>query len=339
MVRESIELKEFTTMKTGGSARYFFAVKNTEDVKEAVFFAKEKNLPIFVLGGGSNVVISDEGFEGVVIKMEIKNIEFKEIDKNTSIVSAGAGVEWDDLVEKTVNKNLYGLENLSLIPGTVGASPVQNIGAYGVEAGDVILYVEVLNVETMSIKKISNKECLFGYRDSLFKTKEGKKFIILSVAFKLKKDGELNMEYKDIKDYFKINKIKPTLKSLRRAIVEIRKSKLPDINKIGTAGSFFKNPIVSKNKIEEIIEKYSDARYFPDKKGFFKVSAAWLLDNVSGCKGVCVGGACVYEHHALVLINKGGATTKEIIFLSDKIIQDVKNKTGIVLEYEVNIIE
>jgi len=321
MVRENVGLKEFTTMKTGGNARYFFSVRNIEDVKEAVSFAKEKNLPIFILGGGSNVIISDEGFNGVVIKMEIKNIKFIDDSGSMPVAIAGAGIEWDEFVEKTVNRSLYGLENLSLIPGTVGAAPVQNIGAYGVEVGDAISYVEVFNIETMSVEKIANKECLFGYRDSLFKTKEGKKFIILNVAFVFKKDGELNMKYKDIEDYFKINKTKPTIKSLRNVIVKIRTSKLPDINKIGTAGSFFKNPIVSKNKIEEVVKKYPSIKYFPDKKGFFKVSAAWLLDNVSECKGVCVGGACVYEHHALILINKGDANTKQIIFLANKIIK------------------
>lgn len=153
MLKENVLLKEYTTMKTGGYARYFFYAKKTEDIKSAVVFAKEKKIPIFILGGGSNTIFSDKGFKGVVIKMEIDGVSFEEIDDKKVRVIAGAGVEWDKLVEETVNKNLYGLENLSLIPGTVGAAPVQNIGAYGVEVGDVIEWVEVMNTETMEVKK------------------------------------------------------------------------------------------------------------------------------------------------------------------------------------------
>jgi len=338
MYEENISLKEFTTMKTGGSARYFFIVKDVETLKKAVIFAKEKYLPFFILGGGSNILISDMGFDGVVIKIEISGIDFKKINEKKERVIAGAGVEWDYLVEKTVSKNLYGLENLSLIPGTVGASPVQNIGAYGVEVGNVVEWVEVLNTKTMEINKMTNGECLFNYRDSFFKSKKGKKFVILNVVFKLKRKGEFNTHYKDIEEYFVKRNITPSLKTLRTAIIEIRKSKLPDTRKVGTVGSFFKNPIVSKKDVGEVRKKYPNISEYTYVGGFVKLSAAWLIDNIGGWKGACVGDACVYENQALVIINKGRASTKEIIFLANKIKNNIKEKTGVELEFEVNII-
>ncbi len=342
--KENISLKEFTTMKTGGNARYFFIANNTEILKEAIIFAKEKKKNFFILGGGSNIIISDLGFDGVVIKMEISGVVFEKIDNKKERVIAGAGVVWDRLISKTVDKNLYGLENLSLIPGTVGAAPVQNIGAYGVEVGDLIEWVEVLNTETMKTSKMTNEECLFGYRNSFFKSKEGKKFVILNVAFSLKRNGKLNTQYKDIEDYFEDlsmdvgKKIKPTLKTLPTVIIGIRINKLPDTRKTGTAGSFFKNPIISERKKEELLKKYQDIKYFPAESGVVKLSVAWLIDNIGDWKGVCIKNACVYEKHSLVIVNKGKSTTKEIIFLANKIKNNIKEKTGIELEFEVNII-
>jgi len=325
-------------MKTGGVARYFFCVKNIEEVKEAVLFAKEKKLPISILGGGSNVIVSDEGFSGVLIKMEIGGIEFKEIDNKTRVI-AGAGVEWDSLVGVVVNKNLYGLENLSLIPGTVGATPVQNIGAYGVEVKDVIEWIEVMNIETMEVERILNKECLFEYRDSFFKSAEGKKLIILSVAFELGKDRKLKTDYKDIAEYLSRKNIAPTLKTLREAIIEIRMSKLPDMKKMGTAGSFFKNPIISEKKVQKLLKIYPDIKYFSMDDGTFKLSSAWLLDKVGDWNGKCIGDACVYEKQALVLINRGNSTTKEILSLAIEMQNNIKEKTGVDLKFEVNIIK
>ena len=337
MFKENVRLKEYTTMKTGGNARYFFVVKNIKELKKAIFFTKEKNLSFFILGGGSNTIISDEGFNGVVIKMEILGIVFDKEKDDIVKVIAGAGVEWDSFVGDVVCKNLYGLENLSLIPGTVGASPVQNIGAYGVEVKDVIEYVEVLNSDTMEIKKIMNKECLFDYRDSFFKSELGRKFIILKVAFNLKKKSELKIDYKDIKEYFSENK--PTLNTLRDAIIEIRKDKMPDMRKIGTAGSFFKNPIVTENMANMLKKEYPSMPRYSYGNGFVKLSTAWLLDKVGKWKGVCRGDACVYEHQALVLVNRGRANTKQILSLANEMKEDIKQKTGVELGLEVNILK
>lgn len=338
MFKENISLKKFTTMKTGGNVRYFFIVKNIKELKEAIFFAKQKKKNFFILGGGSNIIISDLGFAGVVIKMEISGISFKKINREKEKVTAGAGVVWDKLVEETVNKNLYGLENLSLIPGSVGASPVQNIGAYGVEVENVIECVEILNTETMKVSIMTNKECLFDYRESFFKSKKGKKFVILNVTFNLQKNGKLKAGYKDIENYFKKNNIKPTLSILRDAIIEIRTNKLPNMKKVGTAGSFFKNPIISNTKKEKLLKKYPNIKYFSVDGKAVKLSAAWLIDNIGNWKGVCIGDACVYENQALVIINKRESNTKEIIFLANKIKNNIKEKTGIELEFEINTV-
>ncbi len=344
MFRENVSLKEFNTMRTGGNARYFFCVRSIEEVKEAVLFAKENGFPIFILGGGSNVIIPDDEFGGVVIKIEIGGIKFEEISCNEIRVIVGAGVVWDEFVEKVVGMNLYGIENLSSIPGTVGASPVQNIGAYGVEVKDVIKFVEILNIDTMITTKLTNEECLFGYRNSIFKSPIGKKLVILNVVFDLKKIDKLKTEYLDIKKYFSnisicsAEKITLTLSSLRKAIIEIRVNKLPDIKKVGTAGSFFKNPIVTVEKLNYILEKYPDIKYFVITDNSFKLSAAWILDNIGKWKGVCREDVCVYKNHSLVLVNNGVSSSKQILFFAREIINDIEEKTGIILEFEVNII-
>lgn len=342
-MKKNISLANFTTMKTGGNARYFFCVRNVEELKEAVLFAKENQLRIFVLGSGSNTIVSDSGFDGVVIKMEIAEFQFDEHCENTIRAIAGAGIIWDEFVEKSVESNLYGVENLSCIPGTVGAAPVQNIGAYGVEVSNVIVWVDAFNIKTFKVKRFKKEECLFEYRDSFFKTKEGKEFIITHVAFDLKKSSELNIVYDGIENWFAKKNIKPSLKMLRQAVIEIRKSKLPDVVKTGNAGSFFKNPTVDIIRAKELEKKYVGLKYFPiskssnDKK--VKVSAGWLLDNVCNSKGLSAGCASVHDNHALVLINNGGSSTNDILTLAEKISDEIESKTGIILEREVNLLE
>jgi UDP-N-acetylmuramate dehydrogenase len=201
-VERNVELKNFTTLKVGGKADYFCVVKNKGDLEKAILFAEENSLPFFVLGGGSNILFSDAGFRGLVIKNEINGVRFENLDNENVRVTAGAGVLWDEFVAETVDKNLYGLQNLSLIPGTVGASPVQNIGAYGEQVSDYIESVLVFDSQEKKYKTFSRAECLFSYRDSLFKKPESKKYIIISVSFLLQKNGTLKMDYPDIKNYF-----------------------------------------------------------------------------------------------------------------------------------------
>jgi UDP-N-acetylmuramate dehydrogenase len=335
MIEENISLKEYTTFRIGGPARFFSRVKTVSELQEALAFAKQKSLPVFILGGGSNILISDEGFAGLVIKIEIRGINIKK-----EIVTAGAGVVWDELVAYAVKNNLRGVENLSFIPGTVGAAPVQNIGAYGAEVKDVISWVEAVHSDTGEIKKFKNTNCQFAYRYSFFKTPEGKKYIITSVEFTLSKDAPLNTSYKDITEYISTHSIQApelTVQRVRSIVIDIRTKKLPDWGAIGTAGSFFKNPIVSKEKHAELLQKFPEiiSYSFGEK---IKLSAAWLLDKLCSFKGYRDGDVGVYKNQALVLVNFGSASAFDIKSLADKMSSCVKEKTGIALEREVEYI-
>jgi UDP-N-acetylmuramate dehydrogenase len=340
IITEFIPLKYLTTFKIGGLARFFAVVTTMDELHEAVTYATTRSLPLFVLGGGSNILISDEGFEGLVIKLEIKGIEKNDVDESMVEVVAGAGENWDELVAFTVAEELYGLENLSLIPGNVGAAPVQNIGAYGVEVKDMVSWVETYDTSTGEVKKLTNAQCRFSYRDSTFKRARGKKHIITRVGFLLKKNGELNTKYKDIANYIKANEVKDiTLQKVRDIVVDIRTKKLPDVTEVGTAGSFFKNPIISKEKYDELMKLYPEMPSYPSASaGEVKIPAAWILDNLCGFKGFREGDVGVYKNQALVLVNFGNASAKEIQNLADRMISCVKEKTGIELEKEVNII-
>ncbi|MFA6404808.1 MAG: UDP-N-acetylmuramate dehydrogenase [Candidatus Paceibacterota bacterium] len=336
-ILENISLAPYTTFKIGGPAKYFCIVTNEEEIMKAVQFAKDKSLPFFVLGGGSNILISDLGFNGLVIKMEIKGKEYRSGvgAGEEEGVSVGAGEEWDGFVGDTVLRGLYGLENLSSIPGTVGAAPVQNIGAYGREVSQVIQSVRVLEVASLQFVELSKEECLFDYRDSIFKKNKGK-YIITKVDFVLSKVSSLNMDYKDIKEYFVKNGVtNPTLQQLRQAIVDIRSSKLPDWNMWGTAGSYFKNPTISAEKFAELKNKYTDLLGFPEIDGKVKVSLGWIIENICKMKGLTIGNVGIYEKHALVFVAKPGATAAEIISLAKSVIDCVKEKTGIAIEAEV----
>ncbi|MES2314825.1 MAG: UDP-N-acetylmuramate dehydrogenase [Patescibacteria group bacterium] len=359
IIQENISLAQYTTFKIGGSARFFCLVTGIDELKEAVKFAKEKNVPFFVLGGGSNVLISDEGFHGLVIKMEIKgkvkrqklkgkNESQKSENIELEIVSAGAGEMWDDFVEWTLANGFNGLENLSAIPGTVGAAPVQNIGAYGAEIGQFVSSVHAFDTHTMKEIELNARDCHFGYRNSLFKHEKGR-YIVTCVDFSLKKDGKVNVEYRDLKEYFnklqvtsgpsgesadsKVQEITPS--QVREAVIDIRWHKLPDWNKWGTAGSFFKNPVVTQEKFDELKVKYPAMPSFPEASGGVKIPLGWILDNVCHLKGVMTGGVGTYEKQALVIVTKPGAKAKEVVDFTHDLMKQVKDATGITIEAEV----
>lgn len=312
---------DLTTFKIGGKIKYYYEVSNEKEIVDAVTFAKNNKLPIFIIGGGSDILVSDKDFDGVVIKyvgkkLKIKNLKFK------IQVTAEAGLAWDKLVEFCVNKNLQGIECLSWIPGTVGAAPIQNIGAYGQELKDTFVELTAYDIKNEKFVKFTNDDCQFGYRESVFKTKDyWQKFLITSVTLKLQKytDSDLSLE------------------TIRNQIIYTRQEKLEDPDNIANAGSFFKNPIVSEDFKNKLKNKYPEIVTFPfgDK---YKISAGWLLEN-SGFKGFVYGNAGVSPKHALILINKTGkATAKEVYDLSEKIIADVYKKFGIKLEREVQLI-
>lgn len=337
-IQKKIPLKNYTTFRIGGPARFFCIVKNEDDLIQAINFSKKNNHPFFVLGGGSNILVSDEGFAGIVLKMEMKGITYDE-DGDVVRVTAMAGENWDYLVDETVKKGLYGLENLSYIPGTVGASPVQNIGAYGSEVKDTIESVYVLDVKKDEYITLSNSECDFSYRDSIFKH-DPRRYIVISVCFKLNKKGKLNQGYKDVKDYFSFKKIEePNLKQMRDAIIEIRQRKLPDVKDYGTAGSFFKNVIVPISKAQELMSKFPDMVFHPVNDKKVKVPVAWILDNLCGFRGVRKGNVGTYKNQALVIINLGDATATEIVSLAQKMVDGVFEKTGIEIFPEVEYLE
>jgi UDP-N-acetylmuramate dehydrogenase len=277
---------------------------------------------------------SDSGFPGVVIKNELKGVTFKE-EMDTVFVTAGAGEPWDAFVETVVGRGLFGLENLSGIPGTVGAAPVQNIGAYGAEAKDTIVSVEAVDMRSGKIKFFSPAECDFGYRNSFFKTPDGRNFIVSKVTFGLKKEGKVNIGYKDLKNYFSKTTATPSLSEVRDAVLLIRKGKFPDLATTGTAGSFFKNPIVSKTKYEELKHEFPGVPGFEMADGTMKVPLAWILDNILHIKGKMDGHVGLYKAQPLVVVNDGAGTSRDVIKLVEEVAAKVKEATGIELAWEV----
>lgn len=342
IIEENIPLRDFTTFHIGGSARYFAVVNNISELKEAIHFSKNNKIPFWILGGGSNVLISDQGYPGLVIKNEIKK---KEIIDDLVTVAFGSGENWDEAVEFTVAHNLTGLENLSGIPGTVGASPVQNIGAYGSEIKDTLSQVKVLNTETNEEEIFTNEQCQFAYRHSIFKKIEYKKYIITEVSFKLNKYTEgnkdkLNISYKDLNNYFLEHKDIPvSLRNVREAVLEIRKGKFPNTLEFGLAGSFYKNPIITEEKYRELTLTYQNLPNYAAGDGLVKIPLAWILDHVCQLRGYRVGNVGLHKDQPIVLVNYGGATKEEIINFSNQIKKNVKEKIGIEIEEEVEMIK
>jgi UDP-N-acetylmuramate dehydrogenase len=258
-IQENIPLAQYTTFKIGGKARYFCVIGDAGDLRQARSFAEKKNVPIFILGGGSNILVSDEGFPGLVVKNEIKGIFYEKQADGKTLVTVGAGENWDTFVADTISHNLGGLENLSGIPGTVGASPVQNIGAYGREVRSTIYSLTAIDQTTGEEKIFSQDECVFGYRNSFFKTPAGKKWIITQVCFLLDSNEAISIEYKDLTAYFSGRETaKLSRQDVRDAVLAIRFAKLPELKNLGTAGSFFKNVTISKEQYDDLKKKWPD---------------------------------------------------------------------------------
>ncbi len=344
VIQENIVLRDYTTFKIGGNARYFCVIKNTEDLKSARVFAEQKRVPIFILGGGSNILISDDGFDGLVIKNEIKGIQYEKQPDGKTLTTVGAGEVWDFFVSDTIAHDLGGLENLSGIPGTVGASPVQNIGAYGAEVKDTIVSVTAIDHITGEEKIFSHDECQFSYRHSFFKTYAGKKWVITYVQFLLDSLKPISIEYKDLVTYF-VPKNYTTIsrQNVRDAVLAIRHAKLPELKSLGTAGSFFKNVTISKQQYENLKIKWPNLPGFPvltsdSRLLTTKIPLAWILDNICGFKGMRVGEVGVYKNQALVLINYGQGTAVDIANLAKSMQEKVYEMTGITIEPEVEYI-
>ncbi|MGV3510121.1 MAG: UDP-N-acetylmuramate dehydrogenase [Sphingobacteriaceae bacterium] len=335
-ILENISLKKYNTFGVEASARWYTEIDSEQDLAELFSDAKWKAVQRLVLGGGSNLLLTKD-FDGLVIRMNIKGITNR-IEGEKVIVGAGAGEVWHNLVKYCVNKGFAGMENLSLIPGSVGASPIQNIGAYGVELKDVFQSCKAFEIETGRMLHFNKEDCSFGYRESIFKNQLKGKLIITSVTFILSTVPSLNISYGAIGDELKNRGIsEPSIKDVSNVVSHIRVSKLPDPSTIGNSGSFFKNPIVSAEEFEKIQSSFPDTIHFCLPNSTVKLAAGWLIEQC-GWKGKKIGETGTWKNQALVLVNYGNATGTEVYDLSTQIIEDVESKFGVVLEREVNII-
>lgn len=336
-IKENFNLKSLNTLGINVDAKYYTEVASIEEIEFAIDFAKSRNVSLLILGGGSNLLFK-KNYDGLVIKVNFGGIEVIDKDDRYIYVQVGAGESWDDFVQYCVEKRYAGIENLSLVHGTVGASPIQNIGAYGVEMSDYFQQLEFYHFETERIETFNRKACRFGYRDSIFKKELKGKGIVLTVTFQLLKEPSFNVEYGDIQDELKRLNYSPlSLKAVRVAICNIRNSKLPDPNFVPNVGSFFKNPVVSAEKHDQLKKEFPDLVSFAQINGRFKLAAAWLIDQC-GWKGKSDGDAGVHDKQALVLVNHGNATGQEIYDLSERIKISVYIKFGVELEREVNVV-
>lgn len=333
-ILKNISLLPYNTFRIDVKAKYFVEVNSTDDLRLLIITDEFKGNKKFVLGGGSNLLLTKD-FDGIVIRLAIKGIKVCE-EGDDVYVEAGAAEVWNDFVQYNVNKGYAGLENLSLIPGTVGASPIQNIGAYGVEIKDHFFSLEAFELSSGELKKFSKERCEFGYRESVFKNKLKGQYIITSVVFKLSKIPNLKLHYGAIEEELtKRNIVNPTIKDVANVVSEIRVSKLPDPSTIGNSGSFFKNPIVDKRTFEHLISNFPDVVNYPAGDGLVKLAAGWLIEQC-GWKGKQIGNVGTWKNQALVIVNHGNATGKEIYDFSELIILSVSERFGVSLEREVN---
>ncbi len=330
-------LKPYNTFGVDASAKEFIEIQHEDELKEILLSQEYRNKSKFILGGGSNILFTKDLTDSV-LKISVRGIEIINESGDYLTIRAGAGEIWHDLVLYTVERNLGGIENLSLIPGTVGAAPIQNIGAYGQELSETFVNLEGYYIDNGSYKKFEKEECRFGYRDSIFKQELKGKFVITHVTLKLNKNPIVNINYGSIKSELQnLGMNNPTVMDISSVIIKIRRSKLPDPNELGNAGSFFKNPEVSTKHLEELKKKFPDIISFSGSGDRLKIPAAWLIEKC-GWKGKRIGDTGSHSRQALVIVNYGNATGAEIVNLANEIKKSVKEQFDIILEEEVNIV-
>lgn len=335
-VFENYPLKKYNTFGLDINARFYAEAVSKEELSELLKNTSPKVNKVFILGGGSNVLFTGD-YDGLVIRNRIEKIEKTSEDENHVYLTAGAGLNWHTFVLYAVENNYQGLENLSLIPGCVGAAPIQNIGAYGVEIKDSFQSLTALHLTNYQIHKFDATDCKFGYRDSIFKREAKNNFAILEVTFRLNKNGKLNTSYGAIEDELRKMRIQnPTIRDVSNAVIQIRKSKLPDPREIGNAGSFFKNPEIPVAQFESLAKEYTGIVGYPFGQKV-KLAAGWLIEQC-GWKGKRVGNVGMHEKQALVLVNYGGASGKELLSHAVQVMESVRQKFGVTLEMEVNIV-
>lgn len=329
-------LKNYNTFGIQAYARKFVAVHSVAELKQIL--SENKDEQIFILGGGSNMLLT-KNIDALVIHIDLKGKKIVEQNQNHVIIEAAAGENWHEFVLFAIEQGFGGLENMSLIPGNVGTTPVQNIGAYGTEIKDTFVSCDALNINTLELRTFSNSECRFGYRDSIFKNEAKDQYIITAVRFRLTtQNHRINTSYGDIQaELASQNVTDPTLKDVSNAVIAIRKSKLPDPKELGNSGSFFKNPILVKDEFDKIHQRFPEMKFFPISDSLVKVPAGWLIEQ-AGFKGKRFGDAGIHAKQALVLVNYGNATGQEILAVSQNIQDTVYKKFGVRIEAEVNII-
>ncbi len=335
-ISENVSLKQLNTFGVEAYARWLVTINSENDLYELFSDERWKRVPRLIIGGGSNILFT-RNFEGLVIRMNIKGISH-EVRGSDIFVNAGGGEVWNDLVKYCVENGFAGVENLSLIPGTVGASPVQNIGAYGVELKDVFFSCRVFDVESGKVSVFFKEDCGFGYRDSIFKKELKGRTLITEVCYKLSAVADVNTSYGAInQELIKRGIGKPDIKDISDVVSSIRVNKLPDPSTIGNAGSFFKNPVISVDEFRQLQSVFPDIVHYCLSNSTIKLAAGWLLEQ-SGWKGKKIGEAGTWKNQALVLVNFGNATGSGIYDLSEQIIEDVRSRFGVTLEREVNVI-
>ncbi|MDB5160411.1 MAG: murB [Candidatus Saccharibacteria bacterium] len=333
-VHTNIPLKNFTTMKLGGPAQFMVEVRSAEEVKAVHDNATSKNLPIFILGGGSNVIAKDEGYPGIVIRVRIPGFEIINDDINTTTIKIGAGESWDSVVKRTVDMHLSGIEAMSMIPGTSGAAPVQNVGAYGQEIADTLVSLEAYDSQTKTFVVLENEACGFAYRDSIFRGNEKGRYIITSITLKLSKSLPQPPFYDALQTYFDAHKVTFfTGETVREAVIAIRTEKLPDPGLKPNTGSFFKNAIIENWQLADLQMSYPDMKVFDMGDGHSKVPTGWLIEQV-GLKGQLLHGMRVHDKNALVLINESATGYADLAAARDEVIGAVRDKFRIQIEQE-----
>lgn len=341
LIQEHIPLAPMTTLGVGGPARYFTEAGSEAEIAEALEFVRARSLPLFVLGGGSNVVVADAGFAGLVLKVGMQQLAMESLSPET-VVTAEAGLEWDTLVAAAVESNAAGLECLSGIPGTVGATPIQNVGAYGQEVSQTVREVRTLDLHSLKGRTFTNSECGFGYRSSRFNGVDFGRYIILSVSFRLTTNGKANLSYADLEQCFAGRTGPPTLAEVRQAVRGIRHRKamliVPGEEDARSVGSFFKNPIVSQSTCDQLTTRLAARGWtlpnYSAQNGMRKVPAAWLVEHAGFHKGYSRGQAGISSRHTLAIVNRGGASAAEIMALRDEIQSRVQQEFGIQLQPE-----
>jgi UDP-N-acetylmuramate dehydrogenase len=334
MIKQNISIKEYNTFGIECQAKHFVKLKSVDDFAPLIDFLKKEKIKTLVIGEGSNILFQNPYFDGIVIVNRLKGIDILEEDRESVVVEVMGGEIWDDFVKYCVDNEYYGVENLSLIPGTVGAAPVQNIGAYGVEVRDCVEEVLAINLETGNPEILTKEECRFDYRTSIFKTDFPDKYLIRSVTFRLSKIKKLVLNYGKLNESLSADS---SLEEVRNKIIDIRESKLPDTKVLGNAGSFFKNPIIPIEKLNLLLRKHPKIVHYPTETNEErKLAAGWLIDQ-AGWKGKRKGEVGVHKEQALVIVNHGNATGQEIIDFSKEIINDIFDKFGVLLEREVRI--